>query len=98
MHDDDHVCLCFHVSQRKLCNYLRRESPAVASQLSECLGAGTGCGWCVPFLKQLHTQWAAGDEPALKVAPESYAARRDVYRQRKRTNQPAPEDSNNDSV
>ena len=54
MEADDHVCLCFHVSLRKLVNYLERERPRVPSQLSECLGAGTGCQWCVPFLERLH--------------------------------------------
>ena len=46
MDPDQELCLCFHVSQRKVVNYLKREQPAVASQLTECLGAGTGCGWC----------------------------------------------------
>ena len=53
---DDKVCLCFRVTKRKLVNYLRRELPRVPSQLSECGGAGTGCGWCIPFLKQLFRQ------------------------------------------
>jgi len=59
---------------------MNRERPEVASQLSECLGAGTGCHWCVPFLKKIHTQWARGEEPNLAVSPESYAVRRDKYR------------------
>jgi bacterioferritin-associated ferredoxin len=83
MDPDDHVCLCFHVSLRKLQNYLNREEPRVPSQLSDCLGAGTGCQWCVPFLKKLHTQWAAGEQPQLPVSPESYAKRRAAYRDRK---------------
>ena len=70
MRPDDHVCLCFHVSQRKLVNYLKREQPTVASQLSQCLNAGTGCQWCVPFLQKLHAQWKRGEEPNLPVAPE----------------------------
>ena len=41
---DQKVCLCFHVSRRKLLNFLRIERPRVASQLSQCGGAGTGCG------------------------------------------------------
>jgi bacterioferritin-associated ferredoxin len=82
MDQDDHVCLCFHVSQRKLVNWLKREQPSVASRMSECLGAGTGCQWCVPFLRKLHTQWVEGDEPALPVSPENYAKRRAVYRAR----------------
>jgi bacterioferritin-associated ferredoxin len=56
MDPDDHVCLCFRVSLRKIRAYLRREDPPVASLISECLGAGTGCGWCVPFLTELHRQ------------------------------------------
>lgn len=59
---DDELCLCFHVSKRKVLNYLRVHSPRVASQLSECGGAGTGCGWCIPFLKKLHRQSLAEDD------------------------------------
>jgi len=80
MESDDHVCLCFRVSQRKLVNFLKREKPRVASQLSDCLGAGTGCQWCVPFLRKLHAQWEAGEEPGLTVAPTVYAERRKSYR------------------
>ena len=50
---DDELCLCFHVTKRKVINYLRVERPQRESQLSECHGAGTGCGWCRPFLKKL---------------------------------------------
>ncbi len=50
---DDELCLCFHVSRRKIENFIQRTKPQRASQLSECLGAGTGCGWCRPFLKRL---------------------------------------------
>ena len=78
---DDNVCLCFRVSQRKLVNYLNREKPTVPSQLADCLGAGTGCQWCVPFLWKLHEQWKAGEEPNLPISPESYAKRRAAYHQ-----------------
>ncbi|MFO0828787.1 MAG: (2Fe-2S)-binding protein [Phycisphaerales bacterium] len=83
MQPDDDVCLCFHVSLRKLRNFIARERPAVASQLSECLGAGTGCQWCVPFLKKLHEQSLRGEEPDLAVAPAEYASKRAVYRRAK---------------
>jgi bacterioferritin-associated ferredoxin len=79
MHPDDHVCLCFRVSQRKLVNFMKREKPQVPSQLSECLGAGTGCRWCVPFLTKLFNQWDRGEQPNLPVAPEEYAKRRAAY-------------------
>lgn len=56
MDRDQEVCLCFHVSLRKLQAYLRNERPRHASQLSNCLGAGTGCGWCRPYLERLFQQ------------------------------------------
>lgn len=80
MQPDDEVCLCFHVSQRKIVSYLRRENPPVASLISECLGAGTGCGWCVPFLRRLHALHHAGAEPDLPLSPAEYANRRSRYR------------------
>lgn len=80
MGPDDHVCLCFRVSQRKLANFLERERPRVASQLSDCLGAGTGCQWCVPFLERMHSQWKAGTAPELLHSPDEYAARRNRFR------------------
>jgi NAD(P)H-nitrite reductase large subunit len=97
MKRDDDVCLCFHVSQRKVCAFLKREQPKVASQLSECLGAGTGCGWCVPFLEQLHRQWAAGELPQLKVPAEGYASGRSTYRSAKASDQ-TPDTDDNSSV
>ena len=89
MNQDDLVCLCHRVSLRKLVNYMNRERPSVPSQLSECLGAGTGCQWCVPFLKKIHTQWGRGEEPHLSVSPESYAARRARYQQARDRDQPS---------
>lgn len=76
---DDHVCLCFHVSLRKIRTFLAREDPPVASLISECLSAGTGCQWCVPFLKHLHAQHQRGEEPDLKVSPERYVQARLDY-------------------
>lgn len=61
MKPDDKVCFCFHVSLRKLVNFIGREHPQVASQISECLSAGTGCGWCVPFLRKLHRDVESGN-------------------------------------
>jgi NAD(P)H-nitrite reductase large subunit len=77
---DAKVCYCFHVTRRKLENYLRVCRPKVASQLSECGGAGTGCGWCVPFLKQLHLQAVQGGLTDLEeVTPAEYERRRAAY-------------------
>jgi NAD(P)H-nitrite reductase large subunit len=77
---DGKVCYCFHISRRKLVNFIRLNRPKVASQLSECGGAGTGCGWCIPFLKQLHQQAANGGETDLeRLTPAEYAQRRAAY-------------------
>ena len=77
---DQKVCYCFHVTRRKLLNFLRIERPRVASQLSQCGGAGTGCGWCIPFLKQLHQQFQVGGRTELdRLTPEEYARRRAAY-------------------
>jgi NAD(P)H-nitrite reductase large subunit len=77
---DQKVCYCFHVTQRKLLNFIRQERPRVASLLSQCGGAGTGCGWCIPFLKQLHQQALEGGTTELEgITPEEYERRRAVY-------------------
>jgi NAD(P)H-nitrite reductase large subunit len=77
---DAKVCYCFHVTQRKLLNFLRVEKPRVASQLSQCGGAGTGCGWCIPYLKQLFHQATEGGATELEqLTPAEYARRRAVY-------------------
>src|SRR5437773_900139 len=77
---DAKVCYCFHISQRKLLNFIRLYRPKVPSQLSECGGSGTGCGWCIPFLKQLHQQAVQGGETELeRLTPEEYEQRRAAY-------------------
>ena len=84
MNLDDKVCYCFHVSRRKLVNWARLHEPKVASQLSMCGGAGTGCGWCIPFLKQIFKQGIEenpGSEAAAidQMTAEEYALQRAEY-------------------
>jgi hypothetical protein len=62
---------------------MEREEPKVASQLSQCLSAGTGCQWCVPFLCSLHEQYQRGETPDLPLSPEEYARRRAHYKRLK---------------
>ena len=78
---DQKVCYCFHVSRRKLLNFVRLHRPKVASQLSECGGSGTGCGWCIPFLKQIFEQAVRGGETTEleQLTPEEYERRRAEY-------------------
>lgn len=75
---DEELCLCFHVTKRKVVNYIRVEKPQRASQLSDCHGAGTGCGWCRPFLRQLLNA-ALVDEPAELPSAADYASERKQY-------------------
>ena len=79
---DDELCLCFHVTKRKVINYLRLEQPLRESQLADCHGAGTGCGWCRPYLKKLFDAAQAGSDqsaaPDLPAA-EDYAHGRTSY-------------------
>ncbi|MFC1757371.1 bacterioferritin-associated ferredoxin [Planctomycetota bacterium] len=77
---DDKVCLCFHVTRRKLENFIRIEKPRRVAQLSDCFGAGTGCGWCRPFLQKLFEQSqndACG--PGELPSAAEYASQRTQY-------------------
>ena len=76
MKPDDDVCLCFHVSRRRIEKFIRLESPRRVSQLSECDGAGTGCGWCRPILAKLFEN--AGELPTLAEHAAGRAAYRDA--------------------
>ncbi|MCH2178045.1 MAG: (2Fe-2S)-binding protein [Mariniblastus sp.] len=85
MDPDDLVCLCFHVSRRKIQNHIRIEKPRRAAQLSECFGAGTGCGWCRPYLRRMFQEQT--DETGLQensqgspdLSPADYARQRARY-------------------
>lgn len=89
MNIDDELCYCFHVTRRKLVNWVRLHRPKVPSQLAECGGAGTGCGWCIPFLKQIFKRGTAeagnaACQPAVQegldeLTPEEYSALRAEY-------------------
>jgi NAD(P)H-nitrite reductase large subunit len=83
---DDKICYCYHVPLRKLISFARRERIQRASQMSLCLGAGTGCGWCVPILKRIFEQ-AQKDRQELEASAviglpasvDDYAAGRAQY-------------------
>jgi bacterioferritin-associated ferredoxin len=81
MDADEELCLCFHVTRRKVENFIRLERPQRVGQLAECFGAGTGCGWCRPYLQRLFDagQQATGDSPADLPAAADYAQGRAGY-------------------
>ena len=87
---DEDICLCFHVSLGKVKKFIRLEKPVRASQISECYGAGTGCGWCRPFLEKLLNEANSAAAPAAaesgepqqsldSLTPEHYADLRKTY-------------------
>lgn len=75
------VCLCFHVPLNKIVKFIRLEKPRVASQVSECYGAGTGCGWCIPFIEQIFEQMKRDPDanPQMTMTADEYRARRREY-------------------
>lgn len=75
---DDPVCYCFHVSKRKVLNFIRLYQPKRASQLSECNGAGTGCGWCIAYLKRCFEEKSAS-AVVIEMTAEEYARARGEY-------------------
>lgn len=79
MDPDEELCLCFHVTRRKVENYIRLEQPRRVGQLADCYGAGTGCGWCRPFLQRLFD--AAQSTAAEDILPPAsdYAQGRSQY-------------------
>ncbi|MCI0335034.1 MAG: (2Fe-2S)-binding protein [Planctomycetes bacterium] len=80
MQPDDELCLCFHVTGRKVVNFLRVERPQRESQLADCHGAGTGCGWCRPFLKKLFEASHNDADVMLELpAADEYARGRTGY-------------------
>ncbi len=77
MERDDELCLCFHVTRRKVENYIRIEKPRAPAQLADCYGAGTGCGWCRPFLKKLFEASKANETKSADLPDaSSYASGR----------------------
>ena len=75
---DDEICYCYHVSLRKLVNFSHRVKPERPSRMTECLSAGTGCGWCIPFLIKIAQNPDAF--PVDEMTPEEYAEKREDYR------------------
>ena len=57
-----------------------RRAAAARGQLAECHGAGTGCGWCRPFLKKLFDAAQTRDAAAPDLpTPDEYAHGRSDY-------------------
>jgi len=89
LNPDDTVCFCFHVSVRKIETFCHVEKPQAASQISDCLSAGTGCGWCVPMIRRIHLRicgenipwWRRTETPDIpgEIDADAYRAGRSKY-------------------
>ena len=86
MKQNDEICLCFHVTRRSLEKFVRLEKPVRSSQMSQCFGAGTGCGWCRPILEKIFESGKSGlsSNELDSLEPSEYARQRGEYRQRKK--------------
>ena len=74
------ICYCFHVSKWKILNYIRIHQARRPSQISQCGGAGTGCGWCVSYLKRYFEESSPTGESATEaITPDEYARQRAAY-------------------
>lgn len=76
---DDELCLCFHVTKRKVINFIRVEKPSRPGQLSECFGAGTGCGWCRKYLRRLFDEHRGTAPAEPEMSAQQYASARSQY-------------------
>ncbi len=79
MGPDDEICLCFHVTRRKLVNYIRQHRPLRAAQLSECFRAGTGCGWCRTLIEQIYLETTGRSASGKEPSAADHAAMRQRY-------------------
>lgn len=88
MKPDDELCLCFHVSWRKVINYIRIHRVRLPSQVAECQSAGTGCGWCRAFMRKIVERMENSPPNADELdvwleehfpAPTKYASGRQAY-------------------
>jgi len=93
MKPDDKLCYCFHVTQRKVQNFIRLHQPRVPSEISECGGAGTGCGWCVPFLRKLFDAARANETAIIEIDADVYERERADYVRAGKGKPPAGRDS-----
>lgn len=60
--DEALICSCENVSKGELCNAIGEHNCETVDALKKCTKAGTGCGGCVPMLKDilLHTMKEQG--------------------------------------
>lgn len=99
MKPDDELCLCFHVSWRKVINFIRVHRIKTPSRVNECGGAGTGCGWCRKQIIRMTElvnqsppdpaeleQWLQDHSPG----KQTYVSGRDNYRATKDSTETPP--------
>jgi len=64
------ICACKQVGRKRITEAIRQQGLTSVDDISECTGAGTGCGTCVPELQQIldeELQLRADDQLAYSV-------------------------------
>jgi assimilatory nitrate reductase catalytic subunit len=56
------VCSCFNVGEKSIAKAVKTFGLNTVEEIGRCLSAGTGCGSCLPELKNFLNQNAAADE------------------------------------
>ncbi len=50
------ICHCFDVYESKIRKFCRICQPKYVSMISDCFGAGTGCGSCIPDIENIFNE------------------------------------------
>ncbi len=78
--DDAHVCSCESVSKKNICDAVIDGAETV-DKIKACTKAGTGCGGCVPMVKDLmvHTMKAQGKYVRNVICEHFDFSRQELY-------------------
>jgi assimilatory nitrate reductase catalytic subunit len=68
------VCACFGVGEQSIRTAVARERLVTVEEIGRHLGAGTGCGSCIPELHTLLTQCVQASPPPCEVREERTAS------------------------
>ncbi|SDM39379.1 nitrite reductase large subunit NirB [Pedobacter antarcticus] len=79
--DDALICSCEGVSKVRICNAVTENSCESVEAIKKCTKAGTGCGGCVPMIKDLmlHTMKQNGKYVRNVVCEHFQLSRQELY-------------------
>lgn len=79
--DDALICSCEGVTKEAICHAVTEEGCETVDTLKKCTKAGTGCGGCVPMMKDLmlHTMKLSGKYVRNVVCEHFQLSRQELY-------------------